>query len=372
MNRRTVFLFSDVWKQTGGVSSLYRAVFRSLLRRSDLDSRLSLVWIYPSERLSIEEMGPVTLVGVRPTFYTRVPMFPDLTTGILTPRQISILSDRFGFPDIVHAVTQGPFGAAGHLFARAKRISCTSFCHTNWPAYFEAYLGAAYAGLGSRYERWFFSRCETLFCHTRASAARLEWHSSPPLIVVLSQFLDTVRFPICHRNEPPKTNAKLSLVYAGRLAREKSVHTLLQYSDHPGVVVHVAGDGPLRSRLQRKYAAAIFHGYLDGAALRNVIRQSDYLVLPSLTETLGLVVLEAAAWGTPSVSIRGAVPSEVVERYDAGIFFDSLDEPDWLEVARDTRSSEHYHALVRGCRSMATSHAADIGAERMLSFWRDH
>jgi glycosyltransferase involved in cell wall biosynthesis len=296
-------------------------------------------------------------------------MCPDLTTGILTHRDVTSLAVDFGPPDVVHVATQGPFGAAGHMFARNRSIPCTSFCHTNWPAYVQAYLGTPYAIFGRTYEKWFLSRCAILFCHTNATAARLNRDANSPAIVLLSQFLDTMRFPIFQGSKPLKTRSKLSLVYVGRLAREKSVHKLLQYADYPGIAIHVVGDGPLAAKLERMYVKAHFHGCLDGASLRSVIRESDFLVLPSRTETLGLVVLEAAACGTPSILIRGEVPSDIVQQHDAGIVFDSLDEPDWLDAARNTRNSAHYDVLLKGCRSMAMSHTADIGTERMLNVW---
>jgi glycosyltransferase involved in cell wall biosynthesis len=190
-------------------------------------------------------------------------------------------------------------------------------------------------------------------------------------VVLVSQFLDTARFPICEDRKPQKADGRdLSLVYIGRLALEKSVDSLLQFSRCPGVTVHVVGDGPLRPKLVREYPTAQYHGFLQGGVLREAIEACDYLVLPSRTETLGLVVLEAAACGVPTILLRGEVPSEIVERYSAGVLVESFDGLDWIKTARAIRASRRYDLLVNGCRIMARSQSVEFGAKRMIDAWR--
>lgn len=380
MKVRSVFLFSDTWEQVNGVASLYRAVFRHVAAKRGDHEEIRLIWIYPTSAPSVKTDGSVTLVGLRPSFYCPVPRCPELRTGALALRDIASIADCFGPPDVVHVATQGPFGLAGRRFATTRGIGCSAFYHTNWPAYSEAHLAStvcrsrswrnACATLASLLEHWFFAHCDVLFCHTPASALQFSRRGCPQIVLV-SQFLDTARFPIRGPNKPqPAESDVLSLVYVGRLALEKSVDSILRYSRTPGLTVHVVGDGPLRPKLMRKYPTALYHGNLEAMALRGVIDKCDYLVLPSRTETLGLVVLEAAACGVPSILLRGEVPSEIVGQYSAGVIVDSFDGPGWVERAKVVRASNRYDTLVSGCRDMAISQSVEFGAERLIDTWR--
>jgi glycosyltransferase involved in cell wall biosynthesis len=376
-----VFLFSDTWEQINGISSLYRGMFRYLATRRQVCEEVRLTWIFPSPSPSVKVAGPVTLVGLRPILYGPVPRCPELKTGIINLSDIASIEHHFGCPDVVHVATQGPFGLAGRRFAAKHGIRSSGFCHTNWPAYSETYLSRfvwntnvgkrVCASFGSQLAKRFFAHCEIVFCHTSASAAQLSREETGQEVILVSEFLDTARFPICASGKPLKTDrSSLVLVYVGRLALEKSLDSLLQYSRYRGITVHVVGDGPLRPKLITEYPNAIYHGYLQGAALREVIEASDYLVLPSTTETLGLVVLEAAACGVPAILLRGEVPSEIVEHYSAGVLVDGFGSPEWIETAKAVRASQRYDALLKGCRAMAQSQSVEFGAKRMLDAWR--
>jgi len=76
----------------------------------------------------------------------------------------------------------------------------------------------------------------------------------------------------------------------------------------------VAGDGPLRPRLERRAARAglpvTFAGFLPGRAdLAALLASADVAIAPGPAETFGLAALEALACGTPVVvSAESALP----------------------------------------------------------------
>ncbi len=84
----------------------------------------------------------------------------------------------------------------------------------------------------------------------------------------------------------------------------------------------VAGDGPLRGRLQRHAARqalpVTFAGFLpDRTNLAALLASADVAIAPGPVETFGLAALEALACGTPVVvSAESALP-EVAD--DAGV-----------------------------------------------------
>jgi glycosyltransferase involved in cell wall biosynthesis len=124
------------------------------------------------------------------------------------------------------------------------------------------------------------------------------------------------------REAPPDLpDRPLEVVFAGRLAAEKRVEDLLRaVADVPEARLTVVGDGPRRGALEAEARALGVEarvGWLGavawGPALLDVLRRSSVLVLPSATEGLPLVLVEAMSQGTPVVATRvGGVP-ELVE-----------------------------------------------------------
>jgi glycosyltransferase involved in cell wall biosynthesis len=110
---------------------------------------------------------------------------------------------------------------------------------------------------------------------------------------------------------------------AGRLSPEKGIHVLLESAPSichsiPKVRFVVLGEGPERPRLERRIAElgitnsfrlVGFRGDLDA-----LIPWADVVVLPSLTEGLPNVALEAGAAGVPVVATAvGGTPEVVID-----------------------------------------------------------
>ena len=89
-----------------------------------------------------------------------------------------------------------------------------------------------------------------------------------------------------------------------RLAVEKNLEAFLRL-DLPGSKVMV-GDGPDRTRLEAAYPDVTFLGARFGEELAALYAAADVFVFPSVTETFGLVLLEALASGTPVAAFPGA------------------------------------------------------------------
>jgi glycosyltransferase involved in cell wall biosynthesis len=80
----------------------------------------------------------------------------------------------------------------------------------------------------------------------------------------------------------------------------------------------LAGDGPLRSSLERLARRLNlgdrieFLGYLNREQVAGELQQSDCLVLPSEVETFGVVLVEAMAAGRPVIATRCGGPEDIV------------------------------------------------------------
>ena len=88
--------------------------------------------------------------------------------------------------------------------------------------------------------------------------------------------------------------------------------------------------GRRESSYEDKYPAVVFTGYLGEDTYARALSSADVFVFPSLTDTFGLVMIEAMACGTPVAAFNVASPIDVVESGVTG----ELDRDLSIAVAR--------------------------------------
>jgi glycosyltransferase involved in cell wall biosynthesis len=106
-------------------------------------------------------------------------------------------------------------------------------------------------------------------------------------------------------------------LYVGRVAVEKNIEAFVSL-DLPGSIV-VVGDGPQREELTAKYPEVKFLGAKFGTDLAAHFSSADVFVFPSLTDTFGLVILEAMATGAPVAAFSAPGPVDIIPGSNAGV-----------------------------------------------------
>ena len=106
-------------------------------------------------------------------------------------------------------------------------------------------------------------------------------------------------------------------MYMGRVAVEKNVEAFLDL-DLPGTK-YVVGDGPDLHSLGKRYPDVRFVGQKLGKELAAHVAAADVFVFPSLTDTFGLVLLEAMACGVPVAAFPVTGPLDVVQNGKTGV-----------------------------------------------------
>ncbi|MDX1962867.1 MAG: glycosyltransferase family 4 protein [Pirellulales bacterium] len=120
----------------------------------------------------------------------------------------------------------------------------------------------------------------------------------------------------------PAQNAEL--LFIGRLVPEKAPLLLAQAAANLNLPVTFIGTGPLADEIARIYPAAKLTGQLPTEAVQQRLRMARALVFPSVWyETQGLVVLEAAAQGVPTVVSDACAAREFVADNETGWWFKS-------------------------------------------------
>lgn len=97
----------------------------------------------------------------------------------------------------------------------------------------------------------------------------------------------------------------INFIFIGRLEIHKGINLLIsaieKYNFRSDVVFHIIGDGPLINQfkdLSRKYLTKIHvYGFVSQREIHNILIQSHFLILPSLSEGFPKVVAEGACFG---------------------------------------------------------------------------
>ncbi len=250
-----------------------------------------------------------------------LPFYSEVRFGL--PRRRAFLAEWCEDPpDVVHIATEGPLGASALAAARELDLPVTTSLHTNFHAYARAYRLGWLASPVMRYLRRFHNRSANTFIPTAKQAAELEACGFERLMV-LGRGVDAERFTPERRD--PELRASWGaddrtpvLLHVGRLAAEKNLGLLAQSwararEINPGTRLVVVGDGPERGRLERQLPGAIFAGALRGEALARYYASADAFLFPSLTETFGIVVLEAMASGLDCLAFDYAAGRQLIE-----------------------------------------------------------
>lgn len=119
------------------------------------------------------------------------------------------------------------------------------------------------------------------------------------------------------------------VLYVGRLEKEKGVRYLVEAfalfaEAHPDAVLLIVGSGSERSALERLARqqglgnSVQFIGHIEGRALGAYYKACDMMVLPSLRESFGRVILEAAAAGKPVIATDTAGASWLIRNNETG------------------------------------------------------
>jgi glycosyltransferase involved in cell wall biosynthesis len=233
-------------------------------------------------------------------------------------------------PDAIHIATEGPVGLMARAYCRRRGLPFTTSFHTKFPEYFARRFavpaGWTYAGL-----RRFHNAGAGMMVATRSMRLALGRRGFRH-ILPWTRGVDTETFrplPVRRFGNGPV------FLYAGRVAVEKNLPAFLDL-DLPGIKV-VVGDGPQLAELRQRYPAVRFTGALTGQELASCYASADVFVLPSLTETFGIVMLEAMASGVPVAAFPVTGPLDVVDHGVSGVLDHDLRQAALAALALDRR-----------------------------------
>jgi glycosyltransferase involved in cell wall biosynthesis len=246
-----------------------------------------------------------------------VPTYPGLRLALPHRRRIAerIEASR---PDAIHVATEGPIGRAVRSYCvRNSRPFTTSYT-TRFPEYISARSPIPAS--------WVYNVLRRFH-----AAATVTMVATPSLMTELSgrgfhnlgMWTRGVDVDLFRPDRAIDLDFPRPIFMSvGRVAVEKNLPAFLSL-DLPGTKV-VIGAGPQEAELKRRYPSAKFLGQLDNGILAAHLAAADVFVFPSLTDTFGIVQLEALASGVPIAAFPVTGPKDVIGDSPIGVLDDDL------------------------------------------------
>jgi glycosyltransferase involved in cell wall biosynthesis len=214
-------------------------------------------------------------------------------------------------PQAIHIATEGPLGWAARSYCLKHGLAFTTAFHTKFPEILNAALKVPLAW-GYALFRHFHKPSSGVMVPTQGVLRMLAQRGFKNLRS-WTHGVDMALFPF---HEEVQMHPELGVLarpvslFVGRVSYEKNIEAFLQL-DVPGTKI-VCGVGPLEAALKAKYPQVRWLGILPREKLARVYAAADLFVMPSKSETFGLVMLEAMASGTPVAAYPVDGPLEVL------------------------------------------------------------
>lgn len=268
------------------------------------------------------------------------PLYPELKLAIPRPSVGGVLK-KFR-PDIIHAVNPAVLGVTAFFSSTYDRVPLIVSYHTHLPKYLRYYGLGFLEGLLWRCMRSTYNRADLTLATSQVMQGELE-AKGIRRVHLWRRGVDTGLFH--PRKASPEMRARLStghpeeklLVYIGRLSAEKEIERCREVLEAlPGVRLALVGDGPQRKKLEEVFAGTPTHfaGFMQGEELAAAFASADAFLLPSRTETLGLVLLESMAAGCPVVTPLAGGTSDVVQDGVTGFLYDPTSPTGIVDAVR--------------------------------------
>jgi glycosyltransferase involved in cell wall biosynthesis len=308
----------------GGAERWYADLAQRLARDGHDVTYLTLRQWGRGEAPQIDARVRVVTAGPRMSLYTkgRRRIIPPLVFGAGVLGHLLRAGRRY---DVVHTASfpYFPLLAAGAM-GPLQRFALVVDWHEVWSrGYWREYLGPVGGAIGFAVQRLCARLRQRAFCFSRLHAARLRAEGLRGEVTVLEgEYAGSLDPPVAQPAEP-------LVVFAARMIPEKraplGVAAVIAAADAiPDLRATFFGDGPEREAVQLAIARAgagariTAPGFVASAEIDAALRHALCMLLPSRREGYGLVVVESASRGTPSIVVAGE-DNAATELIDEGV-----------------------------------------------------
>jgi glycosyltransferase involved in cell wall biosynthesis len=322
---------------------------------------------------STEQEGPLRVRRLRSVDVEVTPVIPGLAWELLRrPR-----------PDLFHVhVAHASTPEAVALVSRLRKIPYVAHVHID--ASPTTWMGFLLGGYQRRVLARVLARAAIVLVPTDSYRTLMvaKYPLDPGRVRVLPYGTNVETRPTDRVASLP-ASGPVRVVTVGRLATEKNVPLLVDSiaalvdQDHLDVQLEIVGEGPTRTevaeRIEQHGLGSRVHliGRLDGSDLIAAYDRADLFVMTSLSESFGIVLIEAMARGVPVIAPDIAGVRDVVMDGVNGLLVDHTVDSVRAAVLHVVNDADLRQRLVDGARSHATGYRWPAIARRCAAFYEE-
>jgi len=322
----------------------------------------------------------------KPQFAMNMPGYANLELTMPPADEMMEFAREFK-PDAVHVSTPGPVGWIGRRVARRLGVPLLGTYHTDFPAYIQRLFGStALTWMTRRYIRTFYRPFDRIFSRSEEYVSALVDLGYP------KDRINTLKPGICLQDYSPQLRddawfskftgldtACMKFVYVGRLSVKKNLPFLVEVWDKASaqcqqlglnVALVVVGDGPYGQRMRHALRdRGVFLGFHGQPQLSKIYASCDVFVFPSITDTLGQVVMEAQASGLPAMVSNIGGPASIVKHGVTGSVL-ACDVQTWVDaIVQYAQNHERVRISGQRAHELMQQHTIEASFD---AFWKMH
>ena len=302
--------------------------------------------------------------------------------------------------DIVHAHTPFSIGLMGYYYSYIKRVPFVHTYHTLYPEYIKSYILKGRfitPGMVAKLSAVFSNRCDLTIAPSVKIKKLLEGYGVTKPIKILATGVKIKDFRVKARPNNFRKQFKLKpsdkiLTFVGRLGKEKNIDFLIsalpliqkQISARGGSAsggknakLVIIGDGPHRANLQKQASrlkvrnSVIFTGYYKKPDVIKAYQASDLFVFASLTDTQGIVIIEAAAAGLPIIAVKDHAFSNILRTGQNGFATGENLQEFTDKVCQVLKNKKLYDKMARKSSQIAKEFSIENQTRKLVRIYRD-
>ncbi len=260
----------------------------------------------------------------------RIFSFPlSMGTGqgrVVVPFGMVARDVRAFHPDVVHSQSFFGVGLEALFSSRRLGIPFVGTNHTVLSEFLPKFLKKNYASMSLRYVSWYYNQCDVVTAPSHLLLEEMKQFGLRRSMQYMPNPIDLSLFQSCDAKVKANLKRKFefsnfTMVYAGRLAKEKNIDQVMKAFTHiikqvPDALFVLAGHGPEQKfledsakNLQVSHNVRFF-GTVDKSTLSEIYNASEVFVTASTSENQPLTLLQAFACGLPAVGVNARGLSE--------------------------------------------------------------